>query len=414
MKSLLRNEWRLISLGFLLTFCSSPGQTFFISLFSTDIRQALSLSHAAFGSIYSLATVLSAVVMLWSGTLIDRIDLRKLVATVLICLAFSVALLGNASNAALLFIALFLLRQFGQSLMMLIASTTIVRYLQQQRGKATALSGMGYVSAEAILPLTIITLLTAFGWQFSLYLTALILLVVILPLSWWLLRNHATRHQHYIQTLLTPAPSSQREEAANSPQKQWRRGDVLKDICFYLFLPTVIAHGMLFTGFIFHQLHLVASKGWSLELWGSLFVMYACIGIVSKFITGYAVDKYGAIRLIPFGSLPMAAGLVALASFSGNAAAIAFMVGLGLSTGIQTTLSAPFWAELYGSQYLGSIKSLASATIVFGTALTPVLMGWLIDIGTSIDSLAVYSALYIIIAMGLAVLARRIHLVRMT
>ncbi|MCP4769326.1 MAG: hypothetical protein GY875_24090 [Gammaproteobacteria bacterium] len=84
MLKLIRSEWQLLLFGFLMTFWSSPGQTFLISLFSGEIRAELSLSDGEFAGIYSLATLASAIVMIWSGALIDRIDLKRLsIASVL-------------------------------------------------------------------------------------------------------------------------------------------------------------------------------------------------------------------------------------------------------------------------------------------------------------------------------------------
>ena len=51
-----------LSLGALLIFSSSIGQTFFISLFSGEIRSEFNLSHGIFGTFYSVATLISAIV----------------------------------------------------------------------------------------------------------------------------------------------------------------------------------------------------------------------------------------------------------------------------------------------------------------------------------------------------------------
>ena len=53
---LAREHPRFLAFGFTLTFFSSFGQTFFVSLFGADVRAEFRLSHGEFGSIYSLAT----------------------------------------------------------------------------------------------------------------------------------------------------------------------------------------------------------------------------------------------------------------------------------------------------------------------------------------------------------------------
>ena len=53
---------RWLSAGALLTFLSSFGQTFFISIFAGEIREGFDLSHGQWGGIYTIGTSASAVV----------------------------------------------------------------------------------------------------------------------------------------------------------------------------------------------------------------------------------------------------------------------------------------------------------------------------------------------------------------
>ena len=48
------------------------------------------------------------------------------------------------------------------------------------------------------------------------------------------------------------------------------------------------------------------------------------------------------------------------------------------------------WAEIYGVNYLGSIKALTGSLMVFSTALATVIFGLLIDLGYSIENIAIY------------------------
>ena len=67
----------LLIFGFLIAFASGFGQTFFISLFSEDFRETFNLSNTQFGSLYSIATILSALTIIWAGKLIDTVSLKK-------------------------------------------------------------------------------------------------------------------------------------------------------------------------------------------------------------------------------------------------------------------------------------------------------------------------------------------------
>src|SRR5210317_53895 len=164
MLRLIRTEWQLLLFGFLMTFWSSPGQTFLISLFSGEIRAELGLSDGEFAAVYSLATLASAVVVIWSGALADRIDLKKLSLWVVCGLAAGCGLMSISSSIPMLLISLFVLRQLGQGLMFIISSTAMVRYIDAHKGKASALAGIGYAVAEAVMPGLLVALLLWVGW----------------------------------------------------------------------------------------------------------------------------------------------------------------------------------------------------------------------------------------------------------
>ena len=402
MLALLKAEWRLILFGVLMTFASAPGQTFFISLFSGELRSNLGISHGEFGAIYSMGTLLSAAVVIWSGALIDKVDLRRFSIVIVLGLVMGCLAISFSQGAVALVLAIFLLRHFGQGLMFLTASTTVVRYIDANKGKANALSGMGYSLSEALMPKVVVLMLVAFGWRLSWQITAIVLAVVVLPATYWLLHSHAVRHDDYLEEL---------HSSSNQPEfvrRQWRRSDVLKDSRFYLFVPNIMAQTLLFTGFIFHQVHLVDSKGWSLSLWTTYFAVYAIVAIVMKFIAGFLVDRFSATALVPLHTVPLLLSLVILASSNATWVALAFLVLLAMSSGLQNTIGTPFLSEQYGNQYLGSIKSMMSAVMVFVSALSPAAMGWMLDQGITIEQQARWGAWYTAFTIGLAIIGWRV------
>ena len=397
---LIRAEWQLLLFGFAMTFGSSLGQTYFISLFSADIRAELGLGHGDFGAVYSAATLASAVLLLWTGALIDRLDLRRFSYLVIAGLAIGCFLLSTAQGVITLFIAILALRQLGQGLMSMAGTTTMVRYIDSHKGKANALSGIGYSVSEAVLPTLVIALLALLGWRQSWMFWGVVALVGLPLLVRWLLRGHETRHHDYLHRVGASDDSTSSE--AITSQRQWTRNEMIKDPVFYLCLPALLALPLLFTGFMFHQVHLVEFKGWSLTLWGTLYVLYAVTTTVSKLSAGVLIDRITATRMLPVMALPLAVGLVLLASSAHIAVAFGFMILLGLAVGTYSTVASPFYSERYGTLHLGSIKSLTTALMVFSSALSPVVMGWAIDAGVTIDTMAVWSAIYVLVASALA------------
>jgi MFS family permease len=387
-----------------MTFWSSPGQTFLISLFSGEIRAELGLSDGEFAAVYSLATLASAIVMVWSGTLVDKVDLKKFSIAIVIGLGIGCGLMSVSIGVLSLLVSLFLIRQLGQGLMFIVSATAMVRYLDEHKGKSSALAGMGYAISEAVMPSILVALLLWVGWRGSWQIAGIVLILFMVPAILYLLRNHDRRHEQYLEQLLQPHAASERV----FKRRQWTRGEVLRDKMFYLFAPGLMSQPLMFTGFIFHQVHLVESKNWSLTGWASLFAMYALVSVATKIVTGILVDRYGAIKMVPLMALPMGIGLVILSLSTSLVWGGVFLALTGITVGFQSTVTAPFWSEMYGNKHLGSIKSLGTSVMVFCTALSPIIFGWYIDLGTSMDTLAMASAIYILLTSTLAWYACRL------
>lgn len=410
---LIKSEWRLIAFGFLMMFVSSPGQTFFIGLFGAQIRADFQISHGQFGALYSAATLSSAFLLLWTGPIIDRVELKKVAFAVVICLAAAMVLLSQSSAVALLFLAILALRQFGQGLISMTASTAMMRYIEKGRGKANSLMSIGYSASEAVMPAVIIMLLGFLAWR-QVWLLLAMVIVVVMPIAiQLLLRRHNDRHQRYLDQQNT-APSVPHGTANSSTlndaalvHRQWTRSEVVRDPFFYLLIPALLSQSMLYTGFMFHQMQLIAEKQWPLSLWAGLIALFSVVSISTSLTVGALIDRIGAQKFAPLVTVPMGLGLLILANFDSSSAAVIFMICMALSTGSQAATTAPFFAERYGNRHFASIKSLGTFVMVFLSALSPALMGWLIDAGWSIDELAFAGAVYVVLIVGMALFANR-------
>jgi len=384
-------------------FCSSPGQTYFISLFGGEIRSALNLSHGEFGTIYSAATLLSAFLLLRTGSLLDRFPLHKVAICVSASLALGGLLLSQSYTVFMLFVSILLLRHFGQGLTSMTASTTMIRHLNEHKAKANALSTMGYSASEAIMPSIIFLLITLVSWRTSWLFIGAGLVLIVPCLSLLLLSS--TRYKRVTSNLIRTADN---ETPIVSEQRQWTRAEVIRDPFFYLFIPGLMSNSMLYTGFMFHQIHLVESKGWALGWWAGLYVLFSITSMVTMLGVGSLSDKIGAIRLAPWVSLPVGIGLLILSSSDNLWVAATFMLLMAISTGAQGALGAPYFAERYGNKNFAAIKSLGTFAMMIMTASSPIVLGWLIDHGFTIDTLAASSAVYAFIATLITFAAYRV------
>lgn len=399
---LIRRHGRFLGFGLSLTFLSSFGQTFFISLFNESIRADFSLSHGQIGATYSLATLASGFTLVWVGQRLDSTDLKRFTAA--LCVGLSLAALGMTLTvgARSLLVAFFLLRLTGQGLLSHAALTTMSRFFDAARGKAMSVAGLGFPMGEAVLPVLTVLAIGELGWRQSWLAVALFVGIVALPGTRLLLKGHDERERRLRERLSAEAEAQGVEgpdgrigtEVAGADRahpesgRQWTRSQVLRDPRFALMLPAVVAPGFIVTGFFFHQNHLVDAKGWSPEWFATCFALFALAQIGTGVAAGPLVDRFSGRRLLAGFTLPMGLGLALLTAGSSPWIAAGFMIGLGVTAGLNPTVVGAMWAEVYGVVHLGAIRAMAQSIMVFGTAASPVLMGFLIDEGTAIDTMA--------------------------
>lgn len=386
-----RRHPRFLLFGFAVAFSSSAGQTYFIGIFGPSIRDAFGLSHTQWGTIYMVGTLMSAALLPWSGGLLDRFSLRIYSPAVLCGLVIACFAISLTPSALVLVFAIFLLRQFGQGLSGHTAITSMARYMKKDRGKAIALASMGFSTAEAVLPLLAVIFIASIGWRATYQVTALVWLCFV-PLVLWLLKGHDDRHQEHLQQL------KEEESSEDVKVESMSRGQMIAEPRFYLLLPAVLAPSYIGTALFFHHLTLADAKGWS-GLWiTGNYWLYAVFAIIASLGSGPLIDRFSAARVIPFFLTPMIVALGILVWTSKPIWVMPYLALIGFNTGLYFTTSSALWAELYGTRFLGGIKSLVGALGVFASALGPVSIGLLLDLGYSIEQVFILFALFCIVS----------------
>lgn len=370
----LRDNAPFLSTGALLTFLSSFGQTYFISLFAGEIRDNFGLSHGAWGGIYMMGTMVSAALMVWAGGLTDLFRVRVLAPIVLIGLATaSIAMAFNPWVWALPFI-IFALRFFGQGMCSHIAVVAMARWFVATRGKALSIASLGFALGEALVPMAVVAAMTMMAWQ-NLWLLGAAICVCALPLL-----------AHLLKQERTPASHAETDVAVGMSGRHWRRLQALRHPLFWCMVPAVLGPSAFNTAFFFHQVHISEVKGLSHLVFVSFFPIYTVVGISSMVLSGWALDRLGTARLTPFYQLPMVVAFILFAVSESPAVLALGFVFLGITSGANSTLPNAFWADFYGTAHIGSIKSMATAVMVLGSAIGPGLTGVLIDRGIGIET----------------------------
>ena len=388
---------KVIIFGFIFTFFSCFGQSFFIGLFNSSIRETLSITHGQFGTIYASATLFSSLLLIWIGKKIDDVNVLKFAIFVTILLSFSSFFFSKTSSVAFLFVAIFLMRFSGQGLMSHTASTTISRYFTKSRGKALSIIWFGLSSAEFIMPVLIVYLLTLIVWQ-DLWVMFSLIVLICLPLASYILVK---------EVKLESREGSQNKILKEENIKNWKRIEVLGDYRFYIVSLNMLAMPWIATGVFVYQSFVTNSKGWGEYTIAQSFMSYSIFSVITLIVAGYLIDKFTSRKLLIYMNIPLFLGTLVIIYFDAPQTAFLFLGLVGISNGLANLLGSSTWAEIYGVKYIGSIKALTTALMVFATAFGTALFGFFIDAGFSIEKIAFIAAIAIACSIALLFTIRK-------
>jgi MFS family permease len=376
---------RQLSAGFLLALASSFGQTYFIAIFAESWRNEFALSHGQFGTIYMIATLASAACLIQLGRLADTVAARQLTAGIVIGLALICASVAFVSSWFLLLLAIFGLRLFGQGLMTHLSQTLMARWFNNTRGRALAIASFGHPAGEALAPLAAVLLIAAIGWRETWALCAALLVLVFMPVFWWLLaRERTPREMENSGNTGTPGLDG----------RHWTRGEVIRQPLFWALMPGIVSPAFIMTAMFFLPAHIAESKGWAFGTMPSWYWVFALSAVAAAFLSGATIDRFSARACLPLYQLPMAAGLIVLWAAEAPEMAPVALGLMGLTAGSSSTINSALWAEYYGTHHLGTIKALSHAMMVFSSAIGPGFAGAVIDLGAPLPQQTLWYAAY--------------------
>jgi len=386
---------KIIIFGFIFTFFSSFGQSFFLGLFNSPIRNELGITHGQFGNIYAMATIISSVLLIWVGKKIDEYQIFYYSFFVIILLFLSSLFFSFINSIFLLAIGIFLMRFSGQGLMSHTSTTTISRFFEKSRGKALSTIWFGLSSAEFILPVFVTYFFVIYSWR-TVWQGIAIIIILFLPIVIY----------NTIRSVKLESREKDQNPKINLKIKSWRRVEVIKDFRFYIVSLNMLAMPWVATGVFVYQSFITESKMWSIYTIPKAFMVYSITSIITLFFSGFLVDKFTSRKLIPLMNIPLLFAMLVLFYYEQEISAFIFLGLIGVSNGLANVLGSSTWAEIYGVKYIGSIKALTTALMVFSTAFGTALFGALIDRGYDIENIALIAGIYIIVSLVLLVSIR--------
>ena len=379
MYSILRNNLTVLVFCFFLMLFTGYGQTYLFAQFIPHIRESLNLSKSEISTIYSLATFLAAFNLSYLGKLLDKVSLIKFTLGVVFFLVIGVCLIGSSMGVVGLFIGFYLQRGFGQVSLGMISSTTISRLFGKHRGKALTIAGLGRTVGEGVWPALAIFLISLVGWREALYSLSGIIVVVLVPLAILLLPS-------FPKVRIYEEIGSVDNKIQISRIWTWKYVFQEERRALFVMLTNSILP-FIVTGLFFQQESIMDFSGWNEVLIAKAFVLFSIVHLITNFIMGYLIDTYSAKKLQPYTIIPLIFSLLTILFLKGEWTCYLYMMFIGASSSMSGMVRNSFWAEVYGTEDLGRIKSMDYNILVLGTALAPSLYAFIIDQNVGLDTL---------------------------
>lgn len=358
------HQWWMMALAAVCFFASAPGQSFLISVFVDEFLAGTGLSRTAFSGLYAAGTVVSAMSMLALGRVVDRHGLRAAWTAVTVALAAACGIASAATGALGAFIALAMLRTFGQGSFPLVGTLIVTRSFERRRGQAMAAANLGVTVASVVLPPLTVALILAAGWRHAYQLLGLSLLLFVLPLAW----------------LVRPGPPrSQRDGGDGTDSASFPRAMRQSSRLPRLALPTRGAGQALFvlaapplvgTALTFHAVSILGERGLSFVQAGFALSALGVASAVGTVLIGAVADRFSTRALLIVVSMAVLLGSSVLLVPHAYAAYVAFAV-LGLGMGGNGVVNGMVWARTYGLAQIGRIQGTAQSSMITAAAVAP-------------------------------------------
>ena len=394
---------RMLLVAGVAVFLSGPAQTYGVSVFVDPMLADLGWSRSLFSTIYSIATLASAGVLVLVGRQIDRRGNRVILSAAAVVFGAALLLLSVAESVAAVLLGFALLRSCGSGVLTLAARTLVPNWFRGPVGRAFGLIGVAGMLSQVIVPPLNDLLIRSFGWRTAWQVNALIMGAVLLPLVALVVRN---RPKDVGQLPDGVQPLGAAAAAAAAPETGLTSGEALRTAAFWRLIGASVVPSLVVTGLAFNQLAILADRGLPRSLAATTFAVEAAVALPTTLLAGWLVDRYPVRYALAAGQVCLAVGMVFLVLADSAWLAMAYAGWRGASSGFWMVAADAAWPAYFGRRHLGSIRGIGYGVGVVGAALGPVILSLGYDLGGSYTP-AIVGLLVLPVAAAVAVIGVR-------
>ena len=387
-------------------FFSGPGQTYSVSTFIDSYISEFGWSRSIVSGMYSAGTLAAGLAMGVVGNVFDRRGYRLVTAVVAVLLGFACVWMSLVSSVPMLFVGFLLIRLLGQGSLSLSSSTMIPQWFILKKGRALSYASLGGVLSSAVLPPLNTWIIQTYGWKMGWRFWAVLLVLVMAPVSYLLIRNKP-EDVGLLPDNLQLSTFSKSSGEVFLDEVSWTLGEAIRTRCFWLLLFCRMVPSAITTGLVFHQVSVMAQVGLPLEAAAVVLSAMAIVRLPVTLVAGQIADRVPTRYLIALSQGGLVVSMVILLFANSMVGALVYGVLAGTISALQGISDGVIWPEYYGRGSLSSIGGVTMMAGVIGSALGPLPYGFAYDIFGNYSQIIIVSMLFPLLGLFAALLAKR-------
>ena len=399
--------WMVVFAGGLGTLMTVPGQTIGVSVFNDFLIDVLGIGRVALSTAYMVGTTTSGLLLARAGRLLDRRGARVVGTLAAVGLGLSVLGMTQVDRASgwmagvfpgavwpafvAVTVGFFLLRFFGQGMLMLSSRNMILKWFDRRRGMVTALLGLSVTLGFSYAPRLFEALIQETSWRTAWTIIAAGVLGFAIVAGIFFRDNPAACG------LRPDGPVPNRERASRLERFVPRRlrnlrpvgastgadctlEEARKSLIYWVLILVLTFSSLIGTAFTFHVVSLFATGGLSRAAAVAVFLPASAVSIAVKFATSWASD-YVSIRVFPIlHSASTVFFLLAIALVGMPGSVVLIVISHGMMQGFLTVNANLAWPRLFGLRHLGAISGVSMRWSVLGSAVGPYIYSVFFDL----------------------------------
>lgn len=372
------------------------GPYYSFGIFFNPLLAEFGLTRAQVSGVFSLSFLLSGILGMGTGKLNDRFGPRVILSVLSVFLGLGYFLMSRVGAIWQLYLAYGIILAIGMSAGFVPLSSVVARWFKRSRGLMTGVVVSGVGAGTLIMPPVANWLITRYDWR-----TAFIIIGVVVFAGTLIGAQFLRREPDQLPSSQNMGKKSARAEvhalslpaAVRTPQL-WLLG--ISFMGFGLFLQTILIH------IVPHMTDLAISTTTA----ASILAAIGGISISGRILIGIFADRFGTRLSLIICYATVAASVVWLL-FSHQAwDFLLFAAVFGFSYGGLTSLESTSVADFFGLSSHGAILGVIAFSITFGSALGPVLGGYIFDITGRYQAAFLLCLAFSIIGMALSIALR--------